>query len=208
MSMTVVAMLALAGLSALPPASAAPTSNATGLATGLTAGKDTSDGRNFELNVFYSLQKTPDCKDTPDAQITAAPDECRCLDKELGLCVASVKLGVEGKGSDEKITADLYVGGDCSGTPLLGGNTELECNTCNVAPIGHSAGIAVEFICPFSAGGLCPEVGVGIGEPCIASVAACAAALVICCCCLCKMRKTNRQQPVSVQYAQPFLGSE
>ena len=205
MSMAVAAMLVLAGLGALPPSSAAPASNATGLATGLSAGKDTSDGSNFELNVFYSLTKTPDCKDEPDAQITAAPDECQCLYTLAVVCVASVKLGVEGKGSDEKITADMFLGAGCSGKPLLGGNTELECNTCNVAPVGSSAGIAVEFICPFSAGGLCPAVGVGIGEPCIASVAACAAALVICCCCCLYRRcKTNRQQPLSVQ----FLGSE
>ena len=209
MSMAVVAMLVLASLSALPPSLAAPTSNATGLATGLATGKDTSDGRNFELNVFYSLSKTPDCKDDPDAQITAAPDECQCL-YSVVVCIASVKLGVEGKGSDEKITANVFAGGDCSGTPLLGGNTELKCDTCNVAPLGSTAGVAIEFICPFSAGGLCPDLGIGIGEPCIMSAAACAVALAICCCCSLKqMCKTSRrQQPVSVQYAQPFLGSE
>jgi hypothetical protein len=209
MPMPATALLLL--LASLQSTTAAAAPNATG--AGLAVGKDTSGGSNFELNVFYSLTKTPDCKADPDAQITAAPDECKCL-YSLVVCLASVKLGVTGTGSDEKIMAKMYAGGDCSGDPLVGGNTELECNTCNVAQIGSSAGIAVEFICPFSAGGLCEAFGVGIGEPCIAAVACAAVAVLVaacCCCSLYRSRKASRRQPAMyVQYVQaPLLaGSE
>ena len=132
--------------------------NATGVSAGLTDSKGTGDGLDFELNIFYSLHNKPDCKADPDDQITAAPGECKCVYHLLGACVASIKLGVT-KGNDAKVSAQMWALDMCSGKPLLEDDKDWECNSCNVATIGDSAGIAVEFVCPFTAGGFCQAVG-------------------------------------------------
>lgn len=173
----------------------------------LATGKGTSDGLNFELNVYYSLHEQPDCTADPDDQITAAPGECKCLYHLLGVCVASVKLGI--MGSDEKITAQMWALDMCSGKPLVNDDGDWECNSCNVAAIGHSAGIAVQFVCPFTGDGLCQAVGIEVGENCIIASALVAAAFVCCiCCCLYRLKANRDPFGLTVQAEYAYVQAE
>ena len=83
-------MLLVHALSLLEPAVLAVSPHPNNTTTGggrinIASSKDTSDGLNFELKVFYSLHQKPNCKDEPDDQITAAPGECTCLTLSLSL---------------------------------------------------------------------------------------------------------------------------
>ena len=55
----------------------------------------------------------------------SSPGECKCLYHLLGACVASVKLGVTTawQSGGEKITAQMWGLGMCTGAPLLDDNT-------------------------------------------------------------------------------------
>lgn len=173
-------------------------------ATGFTTSKEaSSDGLDFELSVFYSLSERPTCTDAPDDQIAVAPGECTCLYHLLGACVASIKLDAA-KSNDKTISVQMWALEMCVGKPLLTDYKDWECNSCNVAAIGDSAGIAVEFECPFTAGGICQAVGIEVGENCIIACVLMAVAIVGCCCCCIYRVRANRDPlglTVQAEYA-------
>jgi hypothetical protein len=179
-------------------ASAAPQSNSSrGRSPPLVgSGKDSSGGTMFQVNVFYSTSKTPDCKDKADATISVAPDECVCLYTVLVACVASIKLDTtKGTDGDNNLDASVYIGGSCTGAPIIGGDTEIPCDTCTAASV-LSGGIGIEFVCPFGAWGMCSKLGVGIGAPCITATVVLVLGLLICLCCGAKLRsKRTPSQP-------------
>ena len=128
------------------------------------------------------------CQTKADDSLKLAPNDCKCLYDVVGVCVAYIKLHTV----DEKIQAQLWgPRNHCDGSPLVGGDTDIECNKCSNFPLG-GAGISVEVVCPFNAFGLCGLVDVGEGAPCIASTVVVLCALA--CCCGCAIRRKRQPQ--------------
>ena len=173
-------------------------------APALTAGsgKDESGGTMYELNVFYAAHNADieTCQPKADDSLKVAPNDCTCLYElvdNVGPCLASIKLNT----ADKKIQAQLWAGDKCDGSPLAGGDTDIECDKCTNVPLPLGAGISVEVICPFDAFGLCGLADVGEGAPCIASTVVVLCALA--CCCGCAIRR-KRQPQYSVSGSQPI----
>ena len=142
-------MLYLATLAAAATATAtAAPSNSSQVQELVGTGKDTSDGTMFEVNVFYDSGKTPDCKDKSVASVKDDPDDCVCL-YTLIACVASVKLDTSKASDDDETTIDasVYLGSDCTGQPIIGGDTDIPCDTCSGASLAP-LGVTTQAICP------------------------------------------------------------
>jgi hypothetical protein len=197
--------LCLAALAAaIATCAAAPQSTNSSVSLPLVgSGKDSSAGTMFEVNVFYSTSKTPDCQDKADASVQVAPGECICLYDFLTACIASIKLDTtKGTAGDDNLDASVYIGSACAGEPIIGGDTEIPCDTCSVASV-LSGGIGIEFVCPFGAWGICKAVGIGLGTPCIMATAVLAGGLLFCVCCGSKFRsKPTRYQQGYIQAPQ------
>ena len=170
-------------------------SGAAAAAPALSAGsdKDESGGTMYELNVFYAAHNADieTCQPKADDSLKVAPNDCTCLYElvdNVGPCLASIKLNT----ADKKIQAQLWAGDKCDGSPLAGGDTDIECDKCTNVPLPLGAGISVEVICPFDAFGLCALADVGEGAPCIASTVVVLCALA--CCCGCAIRRKRQPQ--------------
>ena len=134
----------------------------------------------YDINVFYSTS-SEDCTSDPTATQTIGAGECDCLDTEplLG-CLASIKLGTNGgTGKDSTLTANFYAGNSCDGTSL-GGDTTIECDKCHSIDVPLVPGtLAIQLACPFSCWGLCLDIGIAAGVPCILFTIICSCG--ICC---------------------------
>lgn len=182
----------------------------------LTLGKDATKGTSFGVNVYYSNSADLTCKDkdNKEAGISLDPEECTCLYTLLVACIASIKLDTTKNtdSGDEDIDASVYLGGDCSGTAILGGDTDITCDTCDVANLGPLGNIGIEIVCPFSAFGMCPKAGVAIGAPCMTACVVVVCAALFCCCCAAKAKSSRRRAPAMyvqqryIQQPQGFQG--
>ena len=141
-------MLRLAALAAAAAtAAAAPLSSNSSRVQELV-GKDVSAGTMFEVNVFYDSGKTPDCTDKSVASVKLDPEDCVCLYTLLIACVASVKLDTSKASDDDETTIDasVYLGSDCTGQAIIGGDTDIPCDTCSGASLAP-LGVTTQAIC-------------------------------------------------------------